>query len=65
MKDVLCRELGEDWLVPMETVCEDNVDEFESFLEEVLFVVWIMNEERKKELEEKSNHIIEAFGTKT
>ena len=65
VQDVLRRELGEDWLVPMETACEDNVDGLESFMADLLFLSWHMDEERKKELEEKSNKNIELFGKKT
>ena len=62
VQDVLRRELGEDWLVPMETACEDNVDGLESFMADFLLLSWHMDEERKKKLEEKSNEIIELFG---
>ena len=65
VQDVLRRELGEDWLVPMETACEDNVDGLESFMADFLLLSWHMDEERKKKLEEKSNEIIELFGKKT
>ena len=65
VQDVLSRELGEDWLVPMETACEDNVDGLESFMADFLLLSWHMDEERKKKLEEKSNEIIELFGKKT
>ena len=65
VQDVLRRELGEDWLVPMETACEDNVDGLESFMADFLLLSWHMEEEKKKKLEEKSNEIIELFGKKT
>ena len=40
VQDVLRRELGKDWLVPMETICVDNIEGLMGFMETFQFAEW-------------------------
>lgn len=44
VKDVLRRELGKDWLVPMETVCYENIEGLMEYLE----TIQVMQELRER-----------------
>ena len=40
VQDVLRRELGKDWLVPMGTICVDNIEGLMGFMETFQFAEW-------------------------
>ena len=62
VKDVLRRELGEDWLVPVETICVEDVDKLMEEMEMYEMLICLTN---KEYIVERSHEINEMFGRET